>query len=116
MQSVRTCFGSQFELFDFYFSGMYKNKSTNKCEFCPANTYSNGTLNECLACKNDLSLLPGLYYQNWNELPIYLNTSYLSFDDSDNCMSIFYFFLVNFFYLFKQLHLLMNKVGLVLIS
>ena len=67
---------------------MYKNKGTNQCEFCPAKTYSNGTLSECLPCENDLSRLTGLYYQNWNELPMYLNRSYMAFDDPDNCMSL----------------------------
>jgi hypothetical protein len=60
---------------------MYKNNVTDKCEFCPAKTYSNGTLTVCRSCENELSLLPGLYYRNWNELPIYLNRSYMSFDD-----------------------------------
>ena len=73
-----------FALF-FITSGMYKNN--NKCEFCPAKTYSNGTSSECLPCVNELSLLPGLYYHNWNELPKYLNRSYMSFDDPEICMS-----------------------------
>ncbi|CAF3168185.1 unnamed protein product [Rotaria sp. Silwood2] len=64
--------------------GMYKNKDTGRCEFCPEETYSNGTLNECLQCKSKLSVVPGLYYKNWNELPIYLNRSYMSFDETKN--------------------------------
>ncbi len=63
---------------------MYKNNVTDKCEFCPAKTYSNGTLTVCRSCENELSLLPGLYYRNWNELPIYLNRSYMSFDDPES--------------------------------
>jgi hypothetical protein len=70
---------------------MYKNKASGKCEFCPAKTYSNGTLTECKPCANELSLLTGLYYQNWNELPIYLNRSYLSFVDPEGGMKINYF-------------------------
>jgi hypothetical protein len=75
----------------FYFSGMFKKQGGDKCEFCPANTYSDGTLTECLKCNNDLSVLPGLYYKNWNELPIYLNRSYLSFDDTKNRMFIIFY-------------------------
>ncbi|CAF4899694.1 unnamed protein product [Rotaria sp. Silwood1] len=64
--------------------GMFKNKDTGRCEFCPQGTYSNGISNECLLCKNELSVLPGLYYKNWNELPIYLNRSYISLDETKN--------------------------------
>ncbi|CAF1026899.1 unnamed protein product [Adineta ricciae] len=64
--------------------GMFKNISSGKCEFCPPKTYSNGTLSACLPCANDLSLVPGLYYKIWNDLPDYLNRSYLSFDDMDS--------------------------------
>jgi hypothetical protein len=70
---------------------MYKKKDSNKCEFCPSKTYANGTLNECLPCANKLSLLPGLYYKIWNELPKYLNRSYMSFDNPEACMYILCF-------------------------
>lgn len=71
---------------------MYKDKDTNRCRFCPPNTYSNGTLNECLPCGNELSLLPGLYYKIWNDLPPYLNRSYMSFDETKNCMYLLHKF------------------------
>ncbi len=104
--------------FYFHFSGMYKKKDTGKCEFCPPKTYSNGTLTECLPCANDLSLLPGLYYKHWNDLPIYLNRSYMSFHDSKTCMSNdFLSFVFNkyFFYLFKRTNLVQVIAGLVLV-
>ena len=63
---------------------MYKEKNT--CQFCPEQTFSNGTLPACLPCEKDRSLLSGLYYKNWNELPIYLNRSYMSFDNPEYCM------------------------------
>ncbi|CAM4924705.1 unnamed protein product [Rotaria socialis] len=62
--------------------GMYKKTDGDHCDFCPLQTYSNGTLNACLPCENKLSLLPGLYYKIWNELPPYLNRSYMSFDET----------------------------------
>ncbi|CAF3907804.1 unnamed protein product [Adineta steineri] len=63
--------------------GMYKNKNANTCEFCPSKTYSNGTVAECVKCTNDLSLVPGLYYKIWNELPMFLKRSYISFDQTN---------------------------------
>jgi hypothetical protein len=100
---------------------MYKTKDSNKCEFCPPKTYSNGTLNECLSCVNELSLLPGLYYKNWNELPQYLNRSYMSFDNPEVCMYIIYLlFIFNnkyfSFYLFKQIDWFKVTVGLVFVK
>lgn len=67
---------------------MYKSKDNGNCQFCPNKTYSNGTSKECLPCQSELSLLPGLYYKNWNELPAYLTRTYLSFDDTRKCMYI----------------------------
>ncbi|CAF1026586.1 unnamed protein product [Rotaria sordida] len=62
--------------------GMYKNTDSGLCEFCPQGTYSDGTLSECRKCKSELSVLPGLYYKNWNELPMFFNRSYMSFYES----------------------------------
>jgi len=119
MQSVRSCFFLNIlSSFYFYSSGMYKKQGLSKCEFCPPNTYSNGTSSECLSCKNELSLLPGLYYQNWNELPKYFNRSYMSFDDPENCMYRIFFSLIfnkYIFHLFKRIDLLRVIVGLVLV-
>jgi hypothetical protein len=97
---------------------MYKSKDTGKCEFCPSSTYSDGTLIECLKCDGDLSVLPGLYYKNWNELPTYLKRSYISFDDTKDCMYKFFLFiyLINFFSLFKLKELFIVKVGFVFVD
>ena len=67
---------------DLFSSGTFKNKATGKCEFCPARTYSDGTSESCSPCSSDLSLVPGLYFKNWNGLPTYLNGTYISFDKS----------------------------------
>lgn len=61
---------------------MYKDSATDKCIFCPKSTYSNGTLPTCLSCSNDLSLITGLYYKIWNELPTYLTRNYISFEET----------------------------------
>lgn len=77
-------FHSSYILHVFVFRGMYK--SNGRCIFCPSGTYSNGTSAECLPCASKLSLVPGLYYKNWNELPMYLNRSYMAFDDVETSM------------------------------
>ena len=61
---------------------MYKDSATDKCTFCSKNTYSNGTLPTCLSCSNDLSLITGIYYKIWNELPTYLTRNYISFEET----------------------------------
>lgn len=62
---------------------MYKKGDTGKCTFCSPQTYSNGTFGTCEKCTNELSLLPGLYYKNWRELPPYLTRSYMSFNNPE---------------------------------
>lgn len=70
--------------------GMYKKSAKDRCEFCPAKSYSNGMLSSCLPCASDLSLVPGLYCKVWNEMPDSLTRSYMSFErTSDSRCSLF---------------------------
>jgi len=66
--------------------GMFKNDLKNKCEFCPAKTYSDGTKKTCETCSSELSLVVGLYYKNWDELPIYFNRTYFMFEESESLL------------------------------
>ena len=68
------------------------NDLKNKCEFCPAKTYSDGTKKTCETCSSELSLVVGLYYKNWDELPIYFNRTYFMFEESESRSSIFFVF------------------------
>jgi len=92
MQSVRTFFIKIFfviwMILFLCFSGMYKDNESGTCKFCPPKTYSNGTSDKCHPCSNDLSLLPGLYYKIWNELPTDFERLYMSFEEGSSGMYI----------------------------